>query len=565
MLLKTNRYRCFSLIVLLFYSVLISGQNKINNTIENSYEKLYELYTKTKDFEKKKRYAKLYLKKAKKGDNNLYLVRAYRIFSLLYKDEKSLCYSDSIISLTKQIDNEHYPALAYKSKGDYYYTNNDFKKALNNYLLFSKYANKHNQENYISSSNYYIGIIKRRVGDLDEALEIYQKNFAYTQANEYSINNDITYLNSITSLANIFNDMKSVDSATYYNKYGMHESKRLNNDFYYAHFSLNQGVTHYFKKDFKIAIDSLEKHIPYFKENNNLQELSVAYFYCGESYLEINSPEKAINYFKKVDTIFQKTESLFPILRKTYIRLTDYYREEKDSENLLKYINQSIKNDSILSSDLSYLNTKISKEYDIPKLKNEKKEILIAMKTQKRTYKNILVLLYSLITLLIIGYAIQYRKRKRYKKRFNSIINTKRNIQKPKKDTSSEIKLKKVSVPENIVESILIALEAFEENNEFVSNQITLHYLSKKMNTNPNYLSKVINHYKKCSFSNYINTLRIEYIIEQLKTNHIYRKYTLKAISMEAGFNNVQSFAKAFYNSKGINPSYFIKELKKKL
>ena len=43
----------------------------------------------------------------------------------------------------------------------------------------------------------------------------------------------------------------------------------------------------------------------------------------------------------------------------------------------------------------------------------------------------------------------------------------------------------------------------------------------------------------------------------------MYKKYTIKAISSEVGFNNVQSFAKAFHNSKGINPSYFIKELNK--
>ena len=45
--------------------------------------------------------------------------------------------------------------------------------------------------------------------------------------------------------------------------------------------------------------------------------------------------------------------------------------------------------------------------------------------------------------------------------------------------------------------------------------------------------------------------------------NPNFRKYTLQGISSEVGFNNVQSFGKAFYKCKGINPSYFVKELKK--
>jgi YesN/AraC family two-component response regulator len=116
-----------------------------------------------------------------------------------------------------------------------------------------------------------------------------------------------------------------------------------------------------------------------------------------------------------------------------------------------------------------------------------------------------------------------------------------------------------------VIKDILDGLESFEKNHGYLSRKITLSTLSKKLGTNPNYLSKVINHYKKSSFTKYLNTLRVEHSIEQLKTNSTYRKYTIKAIAEEVGFNNVQAFAKAFYNSKGINPSYFLKELKKSI
>ena len=96
-----------------------------------------------------------------------------------------------------------------------------------------------------------------------------------------------------------------------------------------------------------------------------------------------------------------------------------------------------------------------------------------------------------------------------------------------------------------------------------MSKKTTLRSLAKDFNTNTNYLSKIINHNKNSSFSNYINSLRIEHIIEILKTNSSIRKYTIKAIADEAGFSNSESFSKAFYKSKGIKPSYFIREMDK--
>ncbi|MDE1205393.1 helix-turn-helix domain-containing protein [Tenacibaculum sp. LAR 2:5] len=79
-----------------------------------------------------------------------------------------------------------------------------------------------------------------------------------------------------------------------------------------------------------------------------------------------------------------------------------------------------------------------------------------------------------------------------------------------------------------------------------------------------NYLSKIINHFKKESFSNYLNNLRIEYIVHRLKEDKVLRKFTIRTIADEAGFNNAESFSKAFFKAKGIKPSYFLKELEKR-
>ena len=64
------------------------------------------------------------------------------------------------------------------------------------------------------------------------------------------------------------------------------------------------------------------------------------------------------------------------------------------------------------------------------------------------------------------------------------------------------------------------------------------------------------------NFSSYISNLRIEYCLKKLKSDFKFRKYSITAIAFEIGFNNVESFSKAFYKTTNMHPSTFIKELK---
>ncbi|MBC8756485.1 AraC family transcriptional regulator [Kordia sp. YSTF-M3] len=550
------------LIILYISSCNQKQETAIDEVTRKEYGEIYKLLQEATTIEQKIYYGEQYLEKAKndkQATDSTNIIVGYRILSVTHTDENVLAYSDSIIALTKNNSSIHYPAIAYEKKGDFYYGKHAYQRALDNYLQFFEYAQKHDQKDMISRANYNIGTVKRRTGNIKEALELYRQNYAYTQKNKEAVNT-ITYFNSIAALANIFNDNKTVDSANHYNKIGHREAIRLKNESYKNHFAFNEGVTNYHKKNYQIAIDSIQKYTPYFENIHDDDKLVFVYYYSGKAHAGLNQPEKAINFFKKVDSIFQKTYSIFPITREAYIQLDTYYKNKNDLKNQLIYKNQLMKVDSILKADELYLNKAIFKEYDIPKLKAEKENLREEKQQQGNRFKKAIIGLFVLILFLLIGFGIQYRKRKTYQRRFEEVINEK----KPKKSSKSLASdEQKIAIPIDIVNDILQKLEAFEHENKFISNQTTLNDLPKGLHTNPNYLSKVVNHYKKCSFSTYINNLRIEYTIEQLKTNPTYLKYTVKAIAAEVGFNNVQSFSKAFFNAKGINPSYFIRKLKK--
>src|SRR5690606_41508321 len=108
-------------------------------------------------------------------------------------------------------------------------------------------------------------------------------------------------------------------------------------------------------------------------------------------------------------------------------------------------------------------------------------------------------------------------------------------------------------------------LKEFESGTQYLQEGISLANLSRKFNTNSSYLSKIINTYREKNFSNYLNDLRINYAIERLKQDETFRLYSIKAIAEETGYSNSQSFSTAFYKKTGIQPSYFITQLKKKL
>ncbi len=120
----------------------------------------------------------------------------------------------------------------------------------------------------------------------------------------------------------------------------------------------------------------------------------------------------------------------------------------------------------------------------------------------------------------------------------------------------------KMSVPKKTSDRIIQKLSQFEQNNEFLSPEVSLQQLAKNFGTNYNYLSKVINVEKGKNFSNYINQLRVDYIYSELASNSLYRKYTVKAIGQEIGFKSTECFSKAFYKNYGLYPSEYLRELK---
>ena len=104
----------------------------------------------------------------------------------------------------------------------------------------------------------------------------------------------------------------------------------------------------------------------------------------------------------------------------------------------------------------------------------------------------------------------------------------------------------------------------FEEDKKYLNRNLTMDELAKDFKTNRDYLSKAVNELKGKNFPQYINELRINYIVKQLKDNPNLQKYTIAGIAEEAGYNNSESFTNSFKKITGTLPSYYIKALQEK-
>lgn len=117
-------------------------------------------------------------------------------------------------------------------------------------------------------------------------------------------------------------------------------------------------------------------------------------------------------------------------------------------------------------------------------------------------------------------------------------------------------------IDEEKVEEILMKIQRLEDKLYFLRQDCTLHSMAKKLKTNTSYLSKIINTHLDKSFSLYINELRINYAILELKHNKRLRAYSVKGIAQEMGYKNADAFSRYFRAATGISPSVYIKKIK---
>ncbi len=562
--------RCsIHLFILVFVSLnttnIFAFQSSSDSLLSKEYTYLRKMVFKNaKDSARGIIYAQSYLLKAKKDVDTYKTVNGYYFMSGIIQDEKiSEKYVDSMILFGENLETKKYPGLAYYNKGIIEYNKGHFKKALDLYLKTNEKAKEFENTYLFYASKRSIGILKSRIGEhltaLIELKECYQH---YSKVKKDKPSN---YLTTLFALSDAYNLNKKLDSATILNRLGYKESIEFDKEDFKYYFTLNEGINLFDKKEYATAKDSLSKAIEELKIIEDKANLSMAYFFYGKTLSGLGREKEAIEAHIKVDDIFQEISEIMPNNRENYEILINYYKSKDDKDNQLKYITQLITVDSVLHTNYRYLMKEVVQNYDTPRLLSEKQEIIDSLETGKKTSNTIILILTIISLLLFVLWLINRRRRKQYMKRFEELYHKQETHKKQDVQLVSQEEKTKLAIPEDSIKDILNKLENFEDELGFIQPDLSVNVLAKKFGTNSKYLSKIINTYKKKTFNHYINGLRIEESVVKLKKDSKFRKYTIKAIAQEMGFNTTDAFSKAFYKQNGIHPSYFIKELEKQM
>jgi AraC-like DNA-binding protein len=511
-------------------------------------------------------YGNTYYKKSKKQTNKIILANGMYMMAYLSTSPKrkvAIQYADSIISLTKNLNDYNYPAKGYIAKGHFLIKNTNFKEALINTFIAEKHsvdAGNYEQTLVIKQQ---IGIIKIEFGELNGALPLFKENYNYFK-NKNIISRE--YIFSGWVLSDIYIKLKQPDVALEYIDELL--SKIKSDNLYYRYLIMYKGMCHHLKGEYVKSNSFLDKCIilliPFAHEDK--LNLAIAYYYRGENILKNErNTEKAKRYFQKADSLTVVSKIYVNSIRDNYIRLIEITKKQNNNSEQLTYLNRLIEIDDHIKKDNDFVSKSINNNYDTPHLLAQKEVVISRMNKEK--YITIIV-----VCICFIGLGFYFLKNTREKhqleERFNILMQKTQNV--PDVPLITEtilevnteiIKTKSNELSKENEEKILKKLDVFVKTKGYLKPNIVQTEFARQLKTNTTYLSIVVNKYMGKNFNQYINDLRIDYTVEKLKTDTNFRKYSIEAIAQEVGFGNTQSFSKAFSNKTGLQPSYFIKKL----
>ncbi|ANF52981.1 hypothetical protein A0O34_21720 [Chryseobacterium glaciei] len=554
---------------LLYAQTNIKTDSLKNYTYQELQEKFYD-YNYDGKSDESKLIAQYYLSKAKQEKNNSQIAEGYAFMYVNENEENALKYIDSMSVVSKKINEDIYPTRIYLLKANIFLKFNNQKEALNNYIIGLKYAKQRNNKRQIALAETNIAYLNNYVGKHLEAaliLRYYMDNADYLNENEVE--------KIRVNLADTYIEINKLDSANSLINRGLRVFKNKDTYRYYQYLILS-GSYHLKLKKYQMAIDNLLQCKKYFFTTDDERNKNYTLYYLGESYVGIKQKQKAVQNFAEIDSLIQKSDYIFPELRRVYTYLIDYYKEKKDKEKQLFYIERFLTIDQILDSEFSYVSRELPRRYDKPNLLKEKEAIINELATKKIFFYISLGVLSLILWLFVYLYYKTKKSEKQHRKIAQDLVHSVYESHKVRKETETQNENLSYTEPqenlkdkttrviaEEVAKTILKELELFESKEHFLKKGITLATLAKKIKTNSNYLSEIINTHKGKNFNAYLNDLRIDYAISRLAKDKKFSSYKLAIIAEELGYNNEQAFTTAFKKKTGTPLTIYLKEVEK--
>ncbi|WP_434981074.1 helix-turn-helix domain-containing protein [Daejeonia sp. YH14] len=466
----------------------------------------------------------------------------------------------------------------------------------------------------ISASDEYINIGKQILriskNDADKATGFFKIGDGYYKKNDFV--NAIYFFNKSDSVSNKIKDierefMSKIFLSASYRKIGLNTKstellnqcrliadqtkKREYNNLILLEDALNleQNQNYCDARDKrKKIINAKIEDIAHKNGEDDKITLSINYILLAFDYLKCNhNVSLAKNCIQKYDEIYKAIpENKNYLIELTYLAKAMIAAEQQNNDLAKRYFDQAYqkaKHDNNSESLIKILNERVKYNVDnnsekrkyfdeFVKIKQEKesaiksaaeKVVLYQAKViDRKKYQSALyiLLIFSLAVLILLLNRYKNKKIKRIvaqihedtvnNKSFYPTISEGKIIEQEKE---SDIKISEEKELE-----LLSKIEDFETGNSFTEKNFTMAKMASIMESNSVYINYVLQKYRGKKFSDYINEIRIKYIVKLLVSDPEYLNYKISYLADVSGFSNHSRFTQIFKKELGISPSEFI-------
>lgn len=549
---------------LFVFSVGAFAQKSQDTLSKYSYTDLhYLILDSEKDSLRLYSYINEYKQRAFRENNTQRISSYYKSFVFYQKKENRLTLIDSALHYAYKTNDKVLIGDVYLTKGTLYHSIKDYQQTLDNYLKANDYISQTDDAYKKHRIKNHIGVIKNYLGYYEDAENLFKECVAYFGQNQANYNMQRGYVSSLEGLAWSYTKTGRIKESNEILQTALISVQKGGFSELDGHYMIfKQGINDYFLGNYEQAILKIEEKLPFLYKNEDFAWATVGDFYIGKAYWNKKEKEKAISYFDKVNQIFETQNYTHPDLRESYELLIGYYKNQNDKDKQLQYIEQLVKADDVYNKSHKHLIRKIHKEYETRDLLQAKRELETSLYFEK--YKTVIISIIALI--LGISVVVYVFLQKKAKKTAQQLIQKIESLQQQTVVVSKAVISSPKPISDEKVLQILDKLNMFEQQQKFLKTDITLNKLADEFKTNATYLSFVINSNKNQNFKDYINNLKINYILNELYKNDYesLKKYSLEAYAEKAGYTNTDTFSRAFKTYTGISPSVFIKELQNK-
>lgn len=465
--------------------------------------------------------------------------------------EIAIKYADSSIFYKKNSFDNILPGSAYYWKGIYFYELGQPDSSLSNFIRSYDIAKRVGNFEQIVDCLNGIASIKVTYGEEIDALAIHKEALKYLNNHKNDIRrSEYTKLITYENIAKGSFEIGRIDSAEIFSKKGISLAIKLGEKDLENKLRIFSAQLNYYKGKFILARDSLNNYIG---DSKGASKADI-YYYLGKIEGKLGNKKNKIRYYEKIDSIIGNELISLDNVNEIYQSLLQNAIFADDKLKELEYLSKLIHYDSM--EFLTYKNVRNigKREFDLPKLIEKRVELERKIENENK----LKYILFFIVSLVSIAFALLVIKFYNTKKKLDKVLAA--NLE---PITNSKIKESEIDLDSKIIEEILYKLEKWEKEKGFLNQDINQQNLSKILDTNSSYLSKIINNYKMQNFASYLKDLRVTYAVNYIKANPDFiGNKSIINIAEYFGFNSLDVFNRAFKNKIGITPAIFLKAIK---